>query len=120
MRRAAGHAAGLLAGLAAVFRYPPTGRPRHLPDLRHGAGAGNARPGRWREPGADRLPPPLLVDAAAVVRRDDAGDVRPPSAVAVGRGADLDRARAHRARGALGRLAVPRTDRKSTRLNSSH
>src|SRR3546814_6777411 len=31
------------------------------------------------------------------------------SAVAVGRGADLDRTRAHGPRGALGRLAVPRT-----------
>src|SRR3546814_10213562 len=103
-------------------------RPFDLPGLGQGAGAGNAQPGRWREPGADRLPPPLLVDAAAVVRRDDAGDVRPPSAVAVDRGADLDRARAHGPGGALGRLAVPRTlravdpqpDRKSTRLNSSH
>src|SRR3546814_4130948 len=40
-------------------------RPRHLPDLRHGAGAGNAEPGRRGESGAARLLAPVLVDVAA-------------------------------------------------------
>src|SRR3546814_3985419 len=74
----------------------------------------------FRSPGADRLPPPLLVDAAAVVRRDDAGDVRPPSAVAVGRGADLDRARAHRARGALGRRSEEHTSELQSLMRISY
>ena len=69
------------------------GRPRRLPDLRHGAGAeGRARRRRGAEPRAGRLPPPLRrrrgADGAAADPRDGA-DGRPA-------GRRVDR-RAHRA-----------------------
>src|SRR3546814_1245672 len=59
-------------------------RPRHLPDLRHGAGAGNAEPGRRGESGAARLLAPVLVDVAADPDRSGTGDVRPLLAGVVG------------------------------------
>src|SRR3546814_16547222 len=72
-------------------------RPRHLPDLRHGAGAGNAEPGRRGESGAARLLAPVLVDVAADPDRYGAGDVRRLLAGVGGTGEPLDPARGGRA-----------------------
>src|SRR3546814_15328306 len=66
-------------------------RPRHLPDLRHGAGAGNAEPGRRGESGAARLLAPVLVDVAADPDRSGTGDVRPLLAGAAGNSSHLAR-----------------------------
>src|SRR5690606_16590657 len=52
------------------------GRPRHLPQVRHGARARAPHRGRGREPRTDRLPPPLPVDLAAVRGSAGAGHGR--------------------------------------------
>ncbi len=79
-----------------------------MPDLRHGAGTGNAKPGRRGKPGAARLQPTLLVDLAAHDRGADTGHAWAPHYVPLDRGAHLDRAGAERTGGAVGRLAVLR------------
>ena len=56
------------------------GPSRRLPEVRHGARAGNAEPRGSREPRADRLPPPLLVEPAGDARDHRARDVRPSPA----------------------------------------
>ena len=89
----------------------PPGPSRQLPEVRHGARAGDAEPRGRREPRAGRLPAPLLVDAAADGRRHRAGDVR-PSPAAHGHGdPELDRAGALDAGRAVGGLAVLRARR---------
>ena len=58
--------------------------------------------GRRREPGAGRLPAPLLVDAAADGRGHRAGDVRPPLRLVRHGHAELDRAACCRCRSCCG------------------
>ena len=84
----------------------PAGRSRELPDLRHGARAGDACARRWREPGAHGLPSPVLVDAAVVVARARARDVRASHDAAFDERADMAGTDPHGSRGALGRLAL--------------